>query len=96
MAPDACVSSVLAGLCWCALGLCGVEVSPVRMALWAWLGPWLAGTWAGMAWLEGAASCAASAIMCHVVVGRRRRDRVGGKSGWERGALHDPIVYNDS
>ena len=32
--------------------------------------------------------------VCHVVVGRR--GGVGGERGWERGALHDPIVYNDS
>ena len=74
---------------WAVLVCCRVSdgvLSVLRMALWARLGPWLAGTWVGMALAVGR--------LRHVVVGRR--GGVGGERGWERGALHDPIVYNDS
>eukprot|EP00967_Tisochrysis_lutea_P058259 scaffold74050_cov37-Tisochrysis_lutea.AAC.2 len=49
--------------------LCGDEVHPVRVALWAWLGSWLASTWAGVALAGECCVCAAPSVAC-VVVGR--------------------------
>ena len=84
-------------LCWCWLGcagvLCGVEwcvmccpcgnVGSARAVARGYLG------WHGPGWrslrLRG---------IWHVVAGRR--GGVGRESGWERGALRDPIVCNDS
>eukprot|EP00967_Tisochrysis_lutea_P142238 scaffold262445_cov35-Tisochrysis_lutea.AAC.2 len=56
----------------------------VRVALWRWLAPWLADTWAGVNQAGGRCVCVASV----------RSWSVGAagwaEKGWERGALHAP------
>eukprot|EP00967_Tisochrysis_lutea_P088347 scaffold125303_cov31-Tisochrysis_lutea.AAC.1 len=70
-------------------------VHPVRVALWTWLGLWLAGAWAGVALAGECGICAACSVpVPNPLIGRR--GGMAGVRGWERGALHDPIVYNDS
>ena len=86
----------------CGLYCVGLAVLAFCVLLWCVLSVWLWGFGSargsrvpGLAWpcLEGAAALRLRSV-CHVVVGRR--GGVGGERGWERGALHDPIVYNDS
>ena len=54
----------LVRMCWpgCAGVLCAVGMCSVIVAVWARLGPWLAGTWAGVALAGGRCGCAASVM----------------------------------
>ena len=89
-------------------GLCCVDLAVLAhcvllwcvLSVWLWgfgfgsgLGSRVAGTWAGMALAGGRCGCAASVMSWSVGAAGWA---ASGERGWERGALHDPIVFNDS